>query len=61
MFPVFPVQITIILQAFNATEEIEDAVHYPAVRVFTAAEQTSATPLIDLKSVQEKWSVPSKG
>ncbi|KAK3097297.1 hypothetical protein FSP39_008444 [Pinctada imbricata] len=46
--------------AFNATEELEDAKNYPNIRVFTASEETSSVPELDLKGVEEIWSMPSK-
>lgn len=45
---------------FNATEEVNDAVNYPYLRLFTAAQKTSATQKYDLIEVEEKWSVPNK-
>ncbi|KAK3096595.1 hypothetical protein FSP39_001552 [Pinctada imbricata] len=47
--------------AFNATQEIEDAKNYPNIRVFTASEETSSVPELDLRGVEEIWSIPSKG
>lgn len=54
-------EIVNIVQADNATEELEDAHNYPDIRVFTAALESSTEPLTDLKSVEEKWSIPNKG
>eukprot|EP01084_Bolivina_argentea_P283282 485108_1 len=48
-----------VSQAFNATQEIQDANNYPHIRVFTAAETGSLTPAIELLKVEEKWSIAS--
>ena len=50
----------IFLQIFNATEEMKDAVNYPNIRVFIAAEKESTTPLNDLAEggIFQPWSLP---
>ena len=47
-------------QAFNASEEIKDANNYPNIRLFTAPLTCSTTPLDELISVEEPWSVASE-
>jgi len=51
----------IVIQSFNATEELEQASLYPNIRVFTAAEKTADEVQADLIGIQESWSVASKG
>jgi sialate O-acetylesterase len=51
-------EITVSL-IYNATEEIENADKYPKIRVFTAADASSATPIEELHGIQLNWSVAS--
>lgn len=46
---------------FDATEELNNVHLYPKIRLFVAAQNTSATPLYDLTGVEEQWALPSKG
>ena len=50
-----------ILKGNNATAEMQDAKNFPNIRLFSAAEESSDTELIDLKGVGEYWSLPSQG
>jgi hypothetical protein len=50
-----------ILKGNNATAEMQDAKNFPNIRLFSAAEDSSDTELIDLKGVGEYWSLPSQG
>lgn len=44
----------------NATAEIALADHYPSIRLFTVGQKTSsATPLGDLQTIEQPWSVAS--
>ena len=54
--------IATFLQIFNATEEMKDAVNYPHIRVFIAAEKESTKPLDDLAEggIFQPWSLPGK-
>jgi sialate O-acetylesterase len=45
--------------AFNATAEVAAADGFPYIRLFTAALYASNTPLVQLESVEEPWSVAS--
>jgi len=46
--------------AFNSTEEIADADNFPNIRLFTVGQgNASNTPLQNLASIEEKWSVAS--
>ena len=47
------------LKVFNAEEEIKKADDYPMIRLFTALQEGSDKPLVDLKVVQEPWSIGS--
>jgi sialate O-acetylesterase len=51
-------QLTVSL-IYNATEEIANAGKYPKIRVFTAADKASATPVEELLGITLKWSVAS--
>jgi len=44
---------------YNGTEEIANAGNYPKIRVFTAAEKPSATPIEELLDIELQWSVAS--
>ena len=44
---------------YNATEEIANAGNFPKIRVFTAADKPSATPVEELLGITLKWSVAS--
>ncbi|XP_013395194.1 sialate O-acetylesterase [Lingula anatina] len=44
----------------NASEELEGASKYTQVRLFTASQVTSDVPLLNLKSVEEVWSLAAK-
>ena len=57
LYPIF----LYFVQVFNATEEVNDAVNYPYLRLFTVALKTSATLKYDLLEIEEKWSLPNKG
>ena len=46
-------------QAFNSTEEVEDADNYPNIRVFSVSLIGSSTPQIELPSIMQEWSVAS--
>ncbi|XP_075046509.1 sialate O-acetylesterase [Mixophyes fleayi] len=48
-----------VSQIFNASEELARAPHYPYVRLFTAALETSDTELEDLAKVDLEWSAPT--
>ncbi|XP_063291972.1 sialate O-acetylesterase [Pelobates fuscus] len=48
-----------VAQIFNASKEFKKAVHYPNVRLFTAALETSPTELEDLAKVDLQWSLPT--
>jgi len=48
-----------VATAFNATEEIRDANNFPEIRLFSAALVASLTPLTELQSVMQEWSVAS--
>uniref|UniRef100_A0A8C5QMY8 Sialic acid acetylesterase n=1 Tax=Leptobrachium leishanense TaxID=445787 RepID=A0A8C5QMY8_9ANUR len=48
-----------VSQIFNASDELHKAVHYPHVRLFTAALETSPTELQDLAKVDLQWSLPT--
>ncbi|XP_076822107.1 sialate O-acetylesterase-like [Clavelina lepadiformis] len=43
----------------NATKEIAAASNYTDIRVMTPAQVESDSPLYDLKSIEESWSIPS--
>lgn len=43
----------------NASEAIEEANSYPEIRLFTAYQIESSTPLYELKEVEQPWSVAS--
>jgi len=51
-------QLTVSL-IYNGTEEIANAVNFPKVRIFTAANEASATPLEELLGITLNWSVGS--
>jgi sialate O-acetylesterase len=51
-------QLTVSLIS-NATEEIANAGKYPKIRVFTAADKPSATPVEELLGITLNWSVAS--
>jgi sialate O-acetylesterase len=44
---------------YNATEEIANAGNYPKIRVFTAALNTSVTPVEELLGIVLNWAVAS--
>ncbi|VDI28937.1 sialate O-acetylesterase [Mytilus galloprovincialis] len=46
--------------ANDAQAEMQEAKNYSHIRVFTASQETSDTPLTDLKGVAEPWSIPSQ-
>ena len=48
-----------VASIFNATQEIADTVNYPKIRVFTAANEPSATPVEELLGIMVNWSVAS--
>lgn len=43
----------------NAAEASEEANNYPDIRLFTAEQVESSTPLYELKIVRQPWSVAS--
>lgn len=43
----------------NSSKAIEEANNYPEVRLFTASDVESSTPLYELKEVEQPWSVAS--
>ena len=43
----------------NASKAIEEANSYPEIRLFTASDVESSTPLYELKEVEQPWSVAS--
>lgn len=45
----------------NASKAIEEANSYPEIRLFTAYQIESSTPLYELKEVKQPWSVASAG
>jgi len=45
----------------NASKAIEEANNYPEIRLFTASDIESSTPLYELKKVEQPWSVASAG
>lgn len=45
--------------AFNATAEVAAAANFPYIRLFSAALFASSTPLDELESVMQPWSVAS--
>jgi len=45
----------------NASQAIEEANSYPEIRLFTANQIESSTPLYELKEVEQPWSVASAG
>nr|ADD91467.1 cytosolic sialic acid 9-O-acetylesterase-like protein [Adineta vaga] len=51
-------QLTVSL-IYNATEEIANVDKYPKIRVFTAADESSTTPIEDLRGIRLNWSVAS--
>jgi sialate O-acetylesterase len=51
-------QLTVSM-IYNATEEIANAGNYPKIRVFTAADKPSATPVEELLDIKLNWSVAS--
>ena len=46
---------------YNASAEIAAAANYPMVRLFTAALQSSNTPVDELLSIEQNWTVASPG
>ncbi|BFZ09711.1 hypothetical protein BsWGS_12749 [Bradybaena similaris] len=46
------------IQMLNGAAEIADAHNYPHIRIMTVAEVASATPLADLKEIQQNWTTP---
>lgn len=48
-----------VSQAYNASEEIQRANAYPHVRLFSVNSYSSPTPLIELDSVLQNWSIAS--
>lgn len=48
-----------VTQVVNASEAIEEADHYPDIRLFTASLIASDTPLYELQEVMQPWSVAS--
>jgi sialate O-acetylesterase len=51
-------QLTVSM-IYNATEEIANAGNYPKIRVFTAADKPSATPVEELLDIKLNWSEAS--
>ena len=43
----------------NASEAIEEANSYPEIRLLTANQIESSTPLYELKEIEQPWSVAS--
>ena len=41
----------------NGTALVQDANNFPDIRLFTTSKTTSAVPLLDLKSVEQPWSI----
>jgi sialate O-acetylesterase len=48
-----------IIDSFNASVEIANAANYPKIRLFTASLRESTTPLEELLSITQSWSVAS--
>lgn len=48
-----------VSQVINASKAIEEANSYPEIRLFTASDIESSTPLYELKAVEQPWSVAS--
>ncbi|CAF1365650.1 unnamed protein product [Adineta steineri] len=44
---------------FNGSIEIENAIKYTKIRLFTAALQTSSIPVEELLDIEQNWSIPS--
>ena len=49
----------LLLQIFNASEELDAASQYKEIRLFTVAMKYSAVRLQDLVAVAEPWSLPN--
>ncbi len=49
------------MQVYNASAEIAAAINYPMVRLFTAALQSSNTPVDELISIEQNWTIASPG
>ncbi|KAM8927623.1 sialate O-acetylesterase [Pelodytes ibericus] len=48
-----------VSQIFNASKELHKASHYPNIRIFTAALESSTAEMEDLAKVDLQWSLPS--
>lgn len=48
-------------QVVNASEAFKEADNYPDIRLFTASEVFSDTPLYELQKIEQPWSVASSG
>lgn len=48
-----------VSQAYNASEEIQRANDYPHIRLFTVNRTSSVTPLVELDSMIQNWSIAS--
>ena len=51
--------MALFLQAYNATEEIADADHYPLIRTFTADRKNASSPQTELLGVLQPWALAS--
>ena len=49
------------IQVYNASVEIAAAANYPMIRLFTAALESSSTPIDELISIEQNWSVAAPG
>ena len=49
--------MTVNLQVYNASQEIETAAKYPLIRLFTASLVSSSVPVDELLGVEQQWSV----
>ena len=49
------------MQVYNATDEVAKAANYPMIRLFTATQEQSTTPVDELLAISEPWSVASPG
>jgi sialate O-acetylesterase len=48
-----------LLGSFNGTEEANSGAQYSNIRIMTASQRSSPTPLYDLISTDQNWTVPS--
>ena len=53
--------LIIIDQVINVSKAVAEADKYPQIRLFTAALIASTSPLYELQTVEQPWSVASSG